>query len=59
MQNLTVKPAVVWPVVVWDFISPPVADKQTFNTDFSLAEDLTRRANRAVAGGSPRHWHFP
>ena len=48
-HKITVKPSVPRPVVFWDFTNPPVTDKETFSSDFALSEDLTQRANRAVA----------
>jgi hypothetical protein len=46
---ITVKPSVARPIVFWDFSSPKVTDKEVFQSDFTLNEDLTQRANRAVA----------
>jgi hypothetical protein len=47
--TITVKPSVPRPVVFWDFSNPPVTDKDTFGSSYALNEDLTQRANRAVA----------
>ena len=46
---ITIKPSTPRPVIFWDFTNPPVTDKETFSSHFKLAEDLTQRANRAVA----------
>ncbi len=48
-HTITVKPSVPRPVILWDFTNPPVTDKGIFSSDFPLSEDLTQRANRAVA----------
>ena len=48
-HKITVKPSVPRPVVFWDFSNPPITDKEMFVSDFGLKEDLTQRANRAVA----------
>jgi hypothetical protein len=48
-KTIHVKPSVPRPVVFWDFSSPPVTDKEIFSSSLSLNEDLTQRANRAVA----------
>jgi hypothetical protein len=48
-HTITVKASVPRPVIVWDFTNPPVTDKETFTSDFSITEDSTRRANRSVA----------
>jgi thiamine phosphate synthase YjbQ (UPF0047 family) len=48
-HKLTVKPSIPRPVVFWDFSKPPVTDSQVFTSNFTLKEDLTQRANRAVA----------
>jgi alpha-L-arabinofuranosidase len=48
-HKITVKSSVPRPVVFWDFSNPPVTDKGAFSSDFGLSEDLTQRANRAVA----------
>ena len=48
-QTITVKSSVPRPVVFWDFSSPRVTDQAAFGSDFTLAEDLTQRANRAIA----------
>jgi hypothetical protein len=48
-HRLLVKPSVPRPVVFWDFTNPPVTDREMFVSDFDLREDLTQRANRAVA----------
>jgi hypothetical protein len=48
-SRIMVKPSVPRPVVFWDFTKPLVTDKDTFASDFTLAEDQTQRANRAVA----------
>jgi len=48
-QKVTVKSSVPRPVVLWDFSNPLVSDKETFSSDYDLQEDLTMRANRAVA----------
>jgi hypothetical protein len=48
-HTITVKPSVPRPVVFWDFTDPRVTDKGAFSSDFALSEDLTQRANRAVA----------
>jgi len=48
-QKVTAKPSVPHPVVFWDFTNPPVSDKEAFSSDFTLIEDQTQRANRAVA----------
>jgi hypothetical protein len=48
-HRMKVKPSVPRPVVFWDFSNPPVTDKETFKSDYTLVEDLTQRANRAVA----------
>ncbi len=48
-HGITVKPSTPRPVVFWDFTTPPVTDKETFNSHFTLVEDLSQRANRAVA----------
>lgn len=48
-HRLTVKPSISRPVVFWDFSNPPVTDSQVFVSSFTLKEDLTQRANRAVA----------
>ncbi len=47
--SILVKSSVPRPVVFWDFTAPPVGDADVFTTDFSIHEDLTQRANRAVA----------
>jgi hypothetical protein len=48
-HRVTVKPSVPRPLVLWDFSNPPVTDREMFKTDYTLVEDLTQRANRAVA----------
>jgi len=48
-QKVTVKPSVPRPVVLWDFSNPLVTDRETFSSNYVLKEDLTMRANRAVA----------
>jgi alpha-L-arabinofuranosidase len=48
-HTLKVKPSVPRPVVLWDFAAPPLSDRETFSSDFKLAEDSSQRANRAVA----------
>ena len=48
-HKIRMKASVPRPVVFWDFTNPPVTDKECFSSDFALAEDLTQRANRAVA----------
>lgn len=48
-REVEVKPSVPRPVVLWDFSSPPLTDGSVFESDFVLVEDLTQRANRAVA----------
>ena len=48
-HTMTVKPSVPRPVVFWDFSNPPLTDREIFVSDFGLTEDLTQRANRAVA----------
>jgi hypothetical protein len=47
--KITVKPCVSRPVVFWDCANPLVTDKDTFGSSYTLNEDLTQRANRAVA----------
>ena len=47
--KITVKPSVPRPIVFWDFSNPPVTDRDVFGSSYSLSEDLTQRANRAVA----------
>lgn len=48
-QKINVKPSIPRPVVFWDFINPPLSDKETFTSDYTLVEDQSQRANRAVA----------
>jgi hypothetical protein len=48
-RTVIVKPSVPRPVVFWDFSNPPLMDKEIFSSSWSLNEDLTQRANRAVA----------
>jgi hypothetical protein len=48
-HKIQVKPSVARPVVFWDFTKPLVTDREDFVSDFGLKEDLTQRANRAVA----------
>jgi hypothetical protein len=48
-QKITVKPSIPRPVVLFDFSNPPVTDAEAFGSEFKLVEDLTKRANRAVA----------
>ncbi len=48
-HTMTVKPSVPRPVIFWDFSDPPVTNADAFSSDFKLTEDLTERANRAVA----------
>jgi len=48
-HKILVKPSVPRPIVFWDFSIPPLNDKETFSSTFSLNEDLTQRANRGVA----------
>jgi Glycosyl hydrolases family 39 len=48
-QKIAVKPSIPHPVVFWDFTNPPVTDKETFISDYTLVEDQSQRANRAVA----------
>jgi hypothetical protein len=48
-HRILVKPSVPRPVVFWDFTNPLVTDKDTFSSSYTLKEDLTQRANRAVA----------
>ncbi len=48
-QQVRVKSSVPRPVVFWDFSNLPVSDSETFSSSYSLCEDLTQRANRAVA----------
>jgi hypothetical protein len=47
--TINVKPSIPRPIVYWDFSNPPLTDKSTFSTSYALAQDLTQRANRAVA----------
>jgi hypothetical protein len=47
--KINVKPSIPRPVVFWDFSNPLVTDKEVFSSSLSLNEDLTQRANRAVA----------
>ena len=49
VHTMAVKPSVPRPVIFWDFTDPRVTDKGTFSSSFTLSEDLTQRANRAVA----------
>jgi hypothetical protein len=37
------------PIVFWDFTNPLLTNRDFFVSDFDLKEDLTQRANRAVA----------
>jgi hypothetical protein len=48
-HKILVKPSVPRPVMFWDFSIPPVTDKGIFSSSYTLKEDLTQRANRAVA----------
>jgi len=49
VHTMAVKPSVPRPVIFWDFTDPRVTDKGAFSSSFTLSEDLTQRANRAVA----------
>jgi hypothetical protein len=48
-RQVLVKASTPRPVVFWDFSNPPVTDRDSFKSDYGLKEDLTQRANRAVA----------
>ena len=48
-HKIVVKPSVPRPIVFWDFTNPLVTDKEIFSSSYTLKEDLTQRANRAVA----------
>jgi hypothetical protein len=48
-HRILVKPSTPRPVIFWDFLNPRVTDQDAFSSSFSLSEDLTQRANRAVA----------
>jgi Glycosyl hydrolases family 39 len=48
-QKLNVKPSIPHPIVFWDFTNPPVTDSETFSSQYTLIEDQSQRANRAVA----------
>ena len=48
-HKILVKPSVPRPIVFWDFTNPLVTNREDFVSDFDLKEDLTQRANRAVA----------
>lgn len=47
--RILVKASIPRPVIFWDFSNPPVGDKTAFSSSFHLSEDLSQRANRAVA----------
>ncbi len=49
LHKILVKPSVPRPIVFWDFTNPLVTDKTIFTSSYTLKEDLTQRANRAVA----------